>query len=54
MTTIATYGNVTVEEYDRGFAVIVTHAGVATRVGPLFTVKHKATRFALEMSEVVE
>ena len=54
MSTIATYGRVSIEERDRGYAVTVTHDGTTTRVGPLFERKYKALRFALELAEVTE
>jgi hypothetical protein len=54
MTTIATYGAVSIEERDTGFAVCVTRNGTTTRVGPLYERKHEALRAALAMAEVTE
>lgn len=54
MTTIATYGAVSIEERERGYAVTVTRHGTTTRVGPMFDRKHEALRFALELAEVTE
>lgn len=53
MTVIATFGNVRVEERERGFAICITNpdTGTTTRVGGLIPRRHKAIEAARSFAE---